>query len=290
MALLPKELPGFGRGELEALHAFKELVNPKAFRALAYQLGLEKGTLHYRKLALLDPDEKSPLLDLMPSAAVPKDLLQFTPPDTVLAAAIANNNGKERWDKLLKFADAIAKLGNGRGRLPSEEVERAEKQLGISIGKDVIGRITGAAFAMGNPMDAPVQRTEKKGKNFTAVSVEVQIPVVFVVRAEGEDAAKALVDEVLPKIVAHASGKDEVRAITKTIEGRKVHSLALREEHALHYAREGKTIVLGPYAKPVARPCPAASGNAAGPPTRRWPSGSASSTTRSWWRRPGRSR
>src|SRR5207253_2021325 len=114
---------------------------------------------------------------LLPTAAVSKDLLQFTPPDTVLAAAIANNNGKERWDKFLKFADSIAKLTGGRGRLPSEDVERMEKQLGISIGKDVLGRISGAAFAMGNPLDAPVKRTEKKGEGFRAVSVEVQVPV-----------------------------------------------------------------------------------------------------------------
>src|SRR5205814_6821293 len=35
--------------------------------------------------------------------------------------------------------------------------------------------------------------------------------------------------------------------------GQKIHSFALREEHALHFAREGKTVVLGPYAKPVAQ-------------------------------------
>jgi hypothetical protein len=253
MTLLPKELPGIGRHDLEALHAFKELINPKAFQTLAYDLGLEKGTLRYRKLAVLDPKEKSPLLDLLPTAAVPKDLLQFTPPDTVLAAALANNNAKERWDKFLKLADSIAKLGGGRDRSPSEEVERMEKQLGIDIGKDVLGRITGVAFAMGNPMDAPVKRTEKKGENFRSVSVEVQIPLVFVVRATGTEAAKALTEEVLPKIIAQVSGKDEVRATSKEIEGTKVHRFALREEHALHYARKGKTIVLGPYAKPVAQ-------------------------------------
>jgi hypothetical protein len=253
LALLPKELPGVGRGELEALHAFKELVNPKAFRALAYDLGLEKGTLRYRKLALLDPDEKSPLLDLLPTAAVSKDLLQFTPPGTVLAAALANDNGKERWEKLLKFADAIAKMTESRGLLPSQGVQEMEKKLGISIGKDILGRITGAAFAMGNPLDAPVKRWEFKRENVRGVSEEVQVPVVFIVRAEGEEAAKALVEEILPKIVAHASGKDEVRAAAKTIEGQEIHSFALREGESVHYARSGKTIVLGPYAKPVAR-------------------------------------
>jgi len=153
MALLPKEWPGIGRGELEALHAFKELVNPKAFRALAYDIGLEKGTLRYRKLVLLHPGEKSPLLDLLPTAAVSKDLLQFTPPDTVLAAALSNDNGQERWEKLLKFADSIAKLGGSRGSLPARR-SRDERKCEINFGKDVFDRIAGMSFALGNPMNA----------------------------------------------------------------------------------------------------------------------------------------
>jgi hypothetical protein len=256
MALVQKHLPGGGDRELAALKAFLELMNMKAFRAAGYGLTLEKGTLRYRELVLLDPDEKSAVLELLPTAAVQKDLLQFTPADTVLAAALSNNNGKERWAKALKFADAVAKLGGAGDRLPSEEVGRMEKQLGIEFGKDVFGRVNGVAFALGNPMDAPVKRTMRKGKDFEVVSHDVQIPMVFVVQATDEDAAKSLADELLPKLCAQLSGND-AKPTTKVIEGQKIHTvpgvLKHHDEEALHYGRAGKTIVLGPVARPVAQ-------------------------------------
>jgi len=246
MALLPKELPGVGRHELQMLRAFAELVNLKAFRGAGYGLSLEKGTLRYTKLVLLNPDEKSPVLDLFPTAEVSKDLLQFTPPDPVLVAALSNNNAKERWEK---FSSA----------LPAEALQGLagmEKRLGIDFVKDLCGRINGVAFAMGNPINAPVKRTElKRDGRVIGGRVEVQFPVVFVVQATGEDAAKALVDEVLPKVIARTTEKDEVRPTTTEIEGQKIHRFDMggHGEAALHYGRTGKMIVLGPYAQPVAQ-------------------------------------
>src|SRR5262249_50678541 len=76
MALVQKHLPGGGDREMAALKGFLELMNLKAFRAAGYGLTLEKGTLRYRELVLLDPDEKSAVLELLPTAAVQKELLQ----------------------------------------------------------------------------------------------------------------------------------------------------------------------------------------------------------------------
>src|SRR5262249_27686469 len=122
---------GVGKGEMEALAAVKDLVNFKAFRAAGYGLSLDKGTFRYPKLVLLDPKETSPLLDLMPSKPVQQDLFRFTPDDAVFAAALPNDNGRERWANALKLIDSLARLGGKNAQVPSEEVAKMEKALGI---------------------------------------------------------------------------------------------------------------------------------------------------------------
>ena len=91
----------------EALAAVGKLINFKAFRAVSYGLSLDKGTLRIDKLALLDPAEKSPLLELLPSKPVKTTLFQFTPQDAVLAVALSNDNGAER---------GAARQADGRSR------------------------------------------------------------------------------------------------------------------------------------------------------------------------------
>src|SRR5262249_41374140 len=71
--------------------ALIQLVNPKAFVAVADQLSLRDGTLHYRRRVYFDAKEKSPLVELLPKGPVPQHLLDFAAPDALLFAAVAND-------------------------------------------------------------------------------------------------------------------------------------------------------------------------------------------------------
>lgn len=233
----------------EALAAVGKLINFKAFRAVSYSLTLDKGTLRISKLALLDPAEKSPLLELLPSKPVKTTLFQFTPKDAVLAVALSNDNGEERWTRLVKLMDALAKLAGPRAPVPSEEIAKVEKALGVDLGKDVFGKISAAGFALGNLLEAPVRRVEKKGKGFRTVSTSPEIPAVFVLQTADEETAGKLL-ELVPKVVSLFTGK-EVKAVVKDIAGQKVYLLG--EESGRCYGRQGSTIVFGPDAKSVAQ-------------------------------------
>jgi len=102
MALLPKEWPGIGRGELEALHAFKELVNPKAFRALAYDIGLEKGTLATASWSCSIPAKRARSSTCCLRRGLKRTSCSFTRPIPCSLPPFPTTNGQERWEKLLK--------------------------------------------------------------------------------------------------------------------------------------------------------------------------------------------
>ena len=72
----------------------RDLVNPKAFRAAAGSVGLKGGNLTYRVRYMLDPEEKSPLLEVLPKKAVATELMHVVPRNTVLFAALSNDRGR----------------------------------------------------------------------------------------------------------------------------------------------------------------------------------------------------
>ncbi len=239
--------------EAEAVRAIGELVNFKAFRAAAWSMSLDKGTLRYRQLALIDPKEKSPILDLVPTEPARTELLHFTPSDPVLAAVLSNARGAERWAQALKLVDHVARQSGDR-EVPSEAIAKVEKNLGLDIGKDIMGKIAHIAISLGDPIKAPRKKIETKGENFQSTTVYTELPVALVLEAKDEETAVALVDKVLPKLVGGLLGMEDLKPETKDVSGQKITSLPLKKETAgVHYGRTGKTIVVGPFAQPVAQ-------------------------------------
>src|SRR5262249_31083475 len=154
---------------------------------------LKDGTLRFREVVLLDPKEKCPVLELMPTRPVKTGIFHFTPDRAVLAMAMSNEGEKGRWAKALQLLDGFAKLTGSRpGRpapVPSEEIAKVEKALGIDFGKDVFDKITAAGFALGDPFDMKMRRVELgPGRSRT----EPEVPVVFVVQAASAADARRL--------------------------------------------------------------------------------------------------
>jgi hypothetical protein len=238
----------------EAIAALTKLLNPKAFRSLAYSLTLSKGTLRYREMARLDPKEKSPLLELLPATPVNTELLHFAPKDATAVAALSNGDGEKRWTRLLEVIDTIDQLMDNTPKqfLPSQHMKKLEEALKISIAKDVAGKISNVAVAVGDLWNAPVKKVVEKGPGFESVSISPQIPVVVIVQATDEDAARKLT-ELLPQVCGLLKGKNDVKPATKQVGGQTIAILPLGRHEALHYGRHGSTIVLGPYQKPVAQ-------------------------------------
>jgi hypothetical protein len=247
------KLPLLGQPEKQVFDAVGQLLNFKAFRAQAYSLTLEKATLRYREIVLLDPKEKSPILDVMPSAPVPRELFQFTPADTVLAFGLSNDQGEKRWKVMIDFADQLAKNLGGNA-VPSEQLDKAQQALGIDLGKDIMERITAVGFALGDPFKAPIKRVDfldKDGKRRGgATSSEFQI--VLTIQASSDEAAGKLIEEVIPKLYGAMLQRD-AKPTTKEIQGQKVHTLPGDAFWSLNYGRQGKTIVLGHIPQPVAQ-------------------------------------
>jgi len=237
----------------EALTAVKNLINPKAFRAIAYSVTLSKGTLSYRELALLDPKEKSPVLELLPTAPVRTEVLHFAPADAMVVAALSNDNGEKRWDSFLGFIDNLAKLTGAQKHLPSEDIRELEKNLQINFGKDIAGKLSTIAFAVGDPLKAPVKRTVEKGPGGEVVHVGPEIPAVLILQATDEKAAESMMGNLVPQVFGMMTGQKDLKPASKDVNGQKVYSLEAGPHKSLHYGRHGDTLVLGPFQNSVAQ-------------------------------------
>jgi hypothetical protein len=227
-------------------------INPKGFRSVFDSLTLSNGTLPYRRTVLLDPNEKSPLLEILPNAPADLSLLRYVPKDAVLAAALSNGEGAKRWPKLLEFMDTIARVSGARGPLPSEAIRQMEQGLGVDFAKDVAGKIKTIGFALGNLQSAPVRKVVRKGPGFESGSIGPEVPAVFLIEATDEDAARKLTEELLPRFLRMVSRRQTLGPTRKQVKGQTILSLKMAEHEHVHYGRHGKTIVLGPYEDPVA--------------------------------------
>jgi hypothetical protein len=239
------KLPNIDAGGKQILKMFA------AIRAQSYALSLEKGTLRLREVILLDPKEKG-FLDLLPTEPVRREMLHFTPNDAVAALAVSASHGVKRYEKLLELLDLIAK-NSGGDKVPSEEIGKTMKALDLDIGKDIIGRMNSVAFAAGDPSKAPMREVEEKGPDFESTVHHPEFPLVLAIEATDEDAAAKLLDEVVPKVYGAIHRMKDVKPESKEVRGQKVQTLPINKHFSLNFGRAGRTIVLGPYAEPVAQ-------------------------------------
>jgi hypothetical protein len=153
-------------------------------------------------------------------------------------------DGAKRWQKLLAVADAVVKVPVPRGPAkavvvpPSEVMRDLEEKLKLNVGKDVLGRLTGAAVvvdaeAAGGPPSSPM----------------------LVLKATDAEAARFLEEQALPKLVGLTTGGEVPLPAREQVEGRRISTVAagfFPGWKALHYGRQGPFLVLGPDRKRVA--------------------------------------
>jgi hypothetical protein len=248
--------------------AVMRVLNPKAIRTAAASLALENGTLRYHEMYKLDPNEKSPIVELLPAKGVDPSLLQFVPKDSIMAFALANDNGEKRWTQLLGLIDDISRAV-GERRLPSEQLVEFEKSLGINLGKDVAGKITGAAFAVGDPSSLfalagagakpPPVRVQPKppappGVPGVPEEVKAQAqarperpepPIVLIIQVTDEETAKNFANTLIPKFMSFVLRQQELKPTTKMVDGQTIYTLEGADKEPFRYGRLGNTLVIG---------------------------------------------
>jgi hypothetical protein len=216
----------------------KEMLNPKTIRSAAASLSFNKGHLELQVQADLDPKRNSPLLDVIASGKISSTALQYAPKDTGLLVTFSLTGAEKNWPKLLAAADAAMKAQGEVGATPAEMVKALEEKLNLSIGKDVLGKLTGISVVLPGKQDIPKGGT--------------QLPML-VLQGSDDDSAKRL-EECIPGVVSFIV-EDMVDFSTETIDGLKIRSLPGTKfpwKTPLHYGRKGTTIVLGQDRKLVA--------------------------------------
>lgn len=226
--------------EREAITSVVKLVNPKAIESVSDVLTLDKGNLSWLRTARLNPDEKCPVLDILPAKPLPIDLLHFAPKDAMMVAALSNGDGEARWEKFLKLVDDIHQTVHPNGRSPSEDIGQVEAGLGIKI-KDLAGKITNLGMAVGGP--DRIKDAMKPGGG---------PPVIVIAQTTDAAAAKSLSLEIIPKIFSAMAGQQDITPVEKEINGQVLYVLQSQRPYSLYYGKQGATLVFGPNSALVA--------------------------------------
>jgi hypothetical protein len=226
---------------VELWKVVQSLVNPKAFQSVAAAWTLEQGTMIYRVVVRLNPGEQSPLLEVRPSVPLKTDLLRFAPKDALLVAGVANTDGEKRLARLLSQADEVIKAQGKGDTLPSYYLEQFETLvLHAKVGKDLLGKVAAAGFALGDPCAAVGGKPPKDP------------PFVVLVQATSEADAKFLLTDMAPKILSMALGLRDLKPVEKTVEGQSILTLGKENRGYVHYGRYQDMLVFGPHQSTVA--------------------------------------
>ena len=211
-------------GQKEMLDTIKKLVNPAALESVSQTLSLSNGTLRFRWQAQLDPTEKSRILDLLAGSGINPEMLHFVPRDATVLLALSNADGEQRFGRLLTLANEIHQAMGGRGRTPSEELERLEQMIGTKIGMDILGKIHGVAVGLKTP---------------SGISDLTPPPVVAVLQGTNEAAAKSLAEQTSPHLYGLITGTPDLKPDTQELQGQTVYGLPF-----VNYGRQGATLVI----------------------------------------------
>jgi hypothetical protein len=224
-----KESPGL----LKDLAPWQAVLNPQAFRTFVASLSLDNGDLALQVQMRLAGRQTSPLVELLPQKAAPRDLLHFMPQDGLLTLSMGLTDGEKRWQELVSLLDTLARMeGQPEQALPSKLIAAVEQPLGLRLGKDLWGRIAGLSLSVDLK---PVGPGGVPGLPLLAV------------RAADATAGQAL-EEMLPRLAGLAGGQVVLTPTIEKVQGITVRSLpgdSLPWKAPLCYARDGATLVLG---------------------------------------------
>jgi hypothetical protein len=207
-----------------------KVVNPKFVEASAATMDLENGTFRFRKLVLLNPNEKSLVLDIFPSVPLKTEMLHFAPKNAFFVAALSNGDAEKRMERILKVVDENAPVN------VSNMLEPIETQLGFKIGKDIVGKIEGVAVAVCPPAGAQAAPGGPPG-----------IPgFVVILLATDENAAKGFITDLIPKLAGAATQGAAGKPEEKDVGGQTIYSYQLPGMPLpACFGRQGATLVFG---------------------------------------------
>lgn len=216
----------------EVFISVKKQINASAFTGVAASLGVEGSTAKFRFLFGLDPNEKTPILDLLSSTPINPDVFQFAPRDAQFVAALSNAGAEQRWDRLIQNVDQAAKSYFPNVPPPSGLLAGMEAMLGKRIGKDLLGPIETVAVAMGPIADNAPQDSLP--------------PLALIARLKDEDSADKFVKESIPKIARLAVFPAIVKPIETKVGDNTIYELATGKNGPTYfYGCHGATLVLG---------------------------------------------
>jgi hypothetical protein len=209
------------------------LLNPKAGKQATVSLTLSNGSLELNARVELDAKETSPLVALLPDGKTNAELLHYVPKDSSIALTFNLADGEKRWAQALALVDALDKLGGKRrGPTPSKQVEETESALKLKFGKDIFAKLTGAAVVL----------------DLLALETSPNPARIAVLSTTDADAAKALEEDVLPKL-AGLLPKGSKEPKQETIQG---HRITAIQDADLFFGRHGKILVIGQSSQAVA--------------------------------------
>jgi hypothetical protein len=237
-AAVEESIPAPERSEAEWWAVLRRVLNPRAVPRGTAALTLHNGGVELQARLYAEGKEKSPLLGLFPDSKAPVELLHFVPRDALVAGAAGLGDGEKRWRDAVALCDALVKAAFPPGRqppfVPSAAVGEVERKLKLDLGKDVFGRVSGAAVWVASP----------DGKRPGGP--------VFVLQGTDAKTARALEEEALPRLLGLTGAGAPARA---DVDGQSLHSVAgavLPGWKGLHYGRSGAVLVIGPDGKRVA--------------------------------------
>jgi hypothetical protein len=219
-----------------AMHQWKylqALLNPKAGKQATVSFTLANGSLELNARIDLEAKETSPLIALLPEGKTNVELLHYVPKDSSIALTLDLADGKKRWTQALALLDGLAKAeGKRRGPTTIKQIEEMEESLKLQFGKDIFAKLTGAAVVV----------------DLLALEVGPNPARLAVLSATDADAAKALEEDILPKL-AGMLPKGAKEPKRETIQG---HRITAIQDADLYYGRHDKILVVGQTGQEVA--------------------------------------
>jgi hypothetical protein len=168
--------------------------------------------------ASLKSGQTCAMFDLIRTPPADRSLLTFVPADALGFLTLAIGDGGERYDRvlsLIKMASSLDKPAKATTRPAVEEgVEKAEKELGVSIRNDLVANVEGIALAMLPPDAAKLSAVGgKAGAAEEAMKMAMASNVLLVVKVKDPQQFDQTLAKLMNAVARKLAEGDDARAV-----------------------------------------------------------------------------